>query len=61
MYDGLSGTPNYAWCDKRRVQQVTDSPGLNLDEINPDEMISCDLYEGVVRLEADAAIVATAE
>ena len=40
---------------------MADSPGLNQDEINPDEMISCDLYEGMVRLEADAAIVATSE
>ena len=38
---------------------MADSPGLNQDEINPDEIISCDLYEGVVRLDADAAIVAT--
>ena len=40
---------------------MADSPGLNQDETNPDEMISCDLYEGVVRLDTDAAIVATGE
>ena len=36
------------------------SPGLNQDEINSDETISCDLQEGMVGL-ADAAIVVTVE
>ena len=40
---------------------MADSPGLNQDEIRTDKIIPCDLYEGVVKLEADAAIVATAE